>query len=375
MAARAVLMVSRNLPPMVGGMENLLMRVLAALAERVPVELIGPRGISERAPPGCRVLAELPFSAAAFLPAASLLTLRQADPRRHQLCFGGSGLMSPMLQAARWRSLRTAVYLHGLDLLHPSPVYQRGFVARLPFCDRVIVNSRYTRQQALLKGIPEQIVQVVNPAVEVPEADVGTAEAASALRRELGGGPILLSVGRLVARKGVAEFIEQAMPELTRRLPGLCLLVVGGEPPGGKGQQRQRLQEAITRKGLERSVRLMGHVSDAELSAIYACADLHVLPLIQIDGDVEGFGMVVLEAAARGVPSVAFDLGGVADALAGENGGRLIAAGCYGAMIDAIVELLAAGALSAREALQDQTRARSWRKFAQQLVSALQLDC
>jgi len=374
MAARAVLMVSRNLPPMVGGMENLLMRALAALAERVPVDLIGPHGIAGRAPPGCRVLAELPFAAAAFLPAASLLTLRHADPRRHQLCFGGSGLMAPSLQAARWRDLPAAVYLHGLDLVHPSPFYQRGFVARLPSCDRVIVNSRYTRGLAVLKGVPERVIQVVNPAVEMPVIDAGVGAAASQLRQELGGGPILLSVGRLVARKGVAEFIEQAMPELVRRFPDLRLLVVGDEPPGGRGLQRRRLQQTVGSKGLTASVRLMGRVSDAQLSAIYAGTDLHVLPLIEIPGDVEGFGMVVLEAAARGVPSVAFDLGGVADALVGEGSGRLIDPGDYASMIDAITELLTGSAPADREALREQTRSRSWPRFGEQLLSALQLD-
>ena len=375
MSARAVLMVTRNLPPLVGGMESLLMRALTAITQRVQVELIGPHGIAERAPPGCKVLAELPFSAGRFLPAASLLTYRYADPRRHQLCFGGSGLMAPALQAARWRGLPTGVYLHGLDLLYPAALYQGLFVSRLSAVDRILVNSAYTGRQALAKGLPEQAIRVVNPAVEMPLADPAVEAAAIQLRRELGGGPILLSVGRLVARKGVVEFIEQALPELVRRLPGLRLLVVGGEPPGGGGRQVQRLRAAVARTGLEAAVSLLGSVSNERLAVLYASANLHVLPLVEIPGDVEGFGMVVLEAAARGVPTVAFDLGGVADALRGEAGGQLVPAGQYLRLVDAVCQVLAAAAPTVRADLIEETRLRSWPRFGEQLVAALRLDC
>lgn len=374
MSARAVLMVTRNLPPLVGGMESLLMRLLTILSERVPVELIGPRGIAERAPPGCKVLAELPFGAGRFLPAASLLTLRHADPARHQLCLGGSGLMAPALQAARWRGLSTGVYLHGLDLLYPAALYQRLFVRSLPGVDRILVNSSYTRQQALAKGLPASAIRVVNPGVEMPPVDPAGAATAQQLRRELAAGPILLSVGRLVARKGVAEFIERALPPLVRQHPGLCFLVVGAEPPGGQGRQQRRIEQAIATARMESAVRLLGAVSNERLAALYACADLHVLPLVEIAGDVEGFGMVVLEAAARGVPTVAFDLGGVADALTGPAGGSLVAAADYPALVAAVGSCLEQAGPAARLQLVEQTRLRSWRRFAEEAAAALMLD-
>lgn len=376
MAARAVLMVTRNLPPLVGGMESLLMRALTAISQRVPVELIGPQGIAERAPPRCKVLAELPFAAGRFLPAASLMTYRHADPARHQLCFGGSGLMAPALQAARWRGLPTGVYLHGLDLLYPAALYQGLFVSRLSAVDRILVNSAYTRRQALAKGLPEQAIRVVNPAVEMPLADPAVEAAALQLRRELGGGPILLSVGRLVARKGVAEFIEQALPELVRQRPGLRFVVVGSEPPGGTGRQQRRIEQAVAAARMEPVVTLLGAVSNERLAVLYAAADLHVLPLVEVPGDVEGFGMVVLEAAARGVPTVAFELGGVADALDSDaGGGRLVRSGRYPELVSAACRVMEAASPSLRAHLIEKTRQRSWPRFGKELVAALGLEC
>lgn len=320
------------------------------------------------------MLAELPFGAGRFLPAASLLTLRHADPARHQLCFGGSGLMAPALQAARWRGLRTGVYLHGLDLLYPALIYQQGFVRPLAKVDHILANSQYTRRQALAKGLPESAIRVVNPAVEMPVADPTVEAASRQLRQELGGGPILLSVGRLVARKGVAEFIERALPELVHRHPGLRFVVVGAEPPGGKGRQQRRIEQAVATARMDSVVSLLGAVSNERLTALYACADLHVLPLVDIPGDVEGFGMVVLESAARGVPTVAFELGGVADALDSEaGGGRLVQSGEYPELAAAICQVLAAASSDSRAQLIEKARHRSWSRFGEELVAALEL--
>ncbi|MDP3858339.1 MAG: glycosyltransferase family 4 protein [Stagnimonas sp.] len=354
-------------------MEALLHRLLLALSERVPVELIGPSGVRAWAPSNCRVLAELPFAAGRFLPAAAMLVLRHADPRRHQLCFGGSGLMAPVLSVARWRGVRTGVYLHGLDLVYPNPVYQRLFVARLPAVDCAIANSRHTRDLALGRGLPAAHLSVVNPGVEMPSGDLVGAPVLQGLRERWGPGPILLSVGRLVARKGVAEFIERTMPGLLRELPGLRLLVAGGEPPGASGEQTARILAAVHGAGLEASVGLLGRVSAAELAALYQLADLHVLPLVERRGDVEGFGMVILEAAARGVPSVAFDLGGVADALDSPEGGALVAAGDYSAFAAAVRKQLDRACPEARLHLVERIRARSWRRFGEESITALGL--
>ena len=367
MAADRILMVTRNLPPLVGGMEHLMAEVLRRLAAVAPVDLIGPQGAGTLAPPGCRVLAELPFGAARFLPGAVVQVLRHADPRRHRLCLGGSGLMAPALRAARLRNLPTAVYLHGLDVIHPAWLYQRGFVPGLAEVDHILCNSRYTLGEAIARGLPAERCLVVNPGVAMPSLAPSPQQAVD------DPGPLLLSVGRLVARKGVAEFVAKALPALRARYPQLRLVVVGAEPPAGRGEQLARIRDAVARAGMEAAVELRGRVSEAELARLYAAADLHVLPLVPVPGDVEGFGMVILEAAARGVPTVAFDLGGIADALHPEFGGARVTAGDYPALVAAIGQCLEAGPRGSRAALVEATRTRSWEAFGRELVGALGL--
>jgi phosphatidylinositol alpha-1,6-mannosyltransferase len=119
----------------------------------------------------------------------------------------------------------------------------------------------------------------------------------------------------LVKRKGVAWFIDAVMPALTSRYPELVYVVVG------EGEDRPAIETAITQHGLEKQVRLIGKVTDNLYEAAYNGADIFVMPNIVVPDDVEGFGLVLLEASTCALPVVAAGVQGIQDAVTdGQNG-------------------------------------------------------
>lgn len=133
-------------------------------------------------------------------------------------------------------------------------------------------------------------------------------------RRSLGieGGPVLLSVGHLIERKGHHLVIE-AMPQVLHRHPQTQLLIVG------EGQERLRLESRVRDLGLHEHVKLVGAVPNAELARWYSAADLLVLASSR-----EGWANVLLEAMACGTPVVATRIWGTPEVVAGPEAGCLV---------------------------------------------------
>jgi len=246
------------------------------------------------------------------------------------------------MAAARRCGARTACLVHGLDLVVPSRVYRAWCLPALRRCDRVIVNSRNTARLAVEAGIDAARVQILHPGVTaVTAADAGAF--LSAFPRAAGR-PLLIAVGRLLPRKGVTEFVRRVFPEVVAQHPDVLLVVAGGDAADaltGVGRERQRLAAAVTQAGVTEQVLVTGGLSDELLQSLYAAATLAVFPVRDLPGDVEGFGMVALEAAAHGLPTVAFAAGGVPDAVADGVSGHLVAADDHQAMAERILGYLA----------------------------------
>ena len=148
---------------------------------------------------------------------------------------------------------------------------------------------------------------------------------------------ILLTVGRLVPRKGVRWLVTEVLPRLAERRADWIYLVVG------EGPERQAIAEAARRdQRVAQRVHLLGQISDDELRTAYAAADLFVMPNVSVPGDSEGFGIVHLEARAAGLPVVAADIEGISESFVPEDG-LLVAAGDVMAFVDAIDCLLSQG--------------------------------
>lgn len=368
-----VLLIARNLPPLRGGIERLMARALRELASGFDCDVVGPSGCAPLVH-GARTVVELPGGYAGFLlRAAHRVALTKRAP--YALCLASSGLMAPLARlAARRHHCPYVVWVHGLDLTYANPLYRAAFLPAVRGADLIVANSRHTAELAVAAGVPEQRIAVIAPGVDVGAPVPMPATRAFVERLGVAGHPLLLFVGRLVARKGVAEFVEHGLPRVLQRVPDARFLVVGAEPGHGgrpSGPYRDGIRAAARRAGVERAVVMTGELGEDDLQTAYAAASVFVFPGIARSGDVEGFGMVLVEAAAQGTPTVAFATGGVADAM-GEGAGALVAAGDYEGMARTIAALLDPGARDAAgHACRAHAQTLGWDRYGARLRERL----
>ena len=244
-----------------------------------------------------------------------------------------ASLAVPLRRLFRANGIRTAAIVHGRDVTLPGMVYQR-FVPRVfASLDRVFPVSRATAEACRQRGLAEHKVQIIPNGIDTrrfgkPERGRRSLVAA---RFPADGLPeealLLCSVGRQVERKGSVWFVTHVMP----RLPEQVHYWIAGEGP-----EHPRLSEAIARFNLAHRVQLLGRVSEETLTALYRGADLFIMPNIPVPGDMEGFGVVILEAGLNGLPVVASHLEGIADVVAEGRNGHLVESRNASAFIERI---------------------------------------
>ena len=241
-------------------------------------------------------------------------------------------LGDPVLSALAWlpRLFRVPVVVtvHGLDISHPSAAYQ----AYLRACfwgkmQAYACISSHVRDCVLAGGIPADRVLVVPPGVAAAPAPGAEPQ----LERHLAASaPVLLSVGRLVERKGVHWFLREVAPEFFRRHPGASLVIAG------EGPLQAAIEQEVLRAGLGPRVLLLGAVDEARKAWLFERCDLVLMPNIAVAGDAEGFGLVALEAGAAGRWVLAADLEGLRDAVVQDENGQRLPAGDSVAWIEAL---------------------------------------
>lgn len=372
-----VLLVTRNLPPLTGGMEKLNLYLVRELAQEFAVAVVGPPGCGVHLPSGAhaREVASKPvwkFLVGAFSGAATL-----ARRFRPHCVVAGSGLTAPVaLLAARTCGAKTVVYVHGLDLVAQNRIYRAFWLPFLRRMDLCIANSHNTARLAASIGISQERILVIHPGVEVPPQPHPQAGADFREAHGLTGKRVLLSVGRMTRRKGLLEFVDRALPALVEAHPDTVLVVIGNEAPDallGSGEVTSaRLLELAAAKNLEHSMRILGQCDDAMLASAWRAADLHVFPVRPVKGDVEGFGMVAIEAAAHGLPTLAFSVGGVVDAVADGISGWLVPPDDYPSLVSRALDLLGDernAAVSVR--CREFAKRFAWPRFGRQMRAAL----
>lgn len=374
MPREKLLLISRNLPPLVGGMERLMQNTARILSNHYSLTVIGPKGASEHLPSNIRVH-ELPASPMLFILFSIPLALWLTGKNRYQIVMGGSGVMAPAIAIIqKLRDCQGVVFVHGLDIIANNTIYQAIFVRALRHIDKVIANSNNTKDLAVAAGILEQKISIIHPGTNLPEIDKIKSREYLDNQYALKNKKILLSVGRITPRKGLKEFVQHCMPSLCEHDSDITLLIAGDHPRQGlKKSAKLPAEIAKISQNLRISdnIIFLGSVSDEALSHCYAGSDCLIFPLINIPGDVEGFGMVAIEAAAHGTPTIAFDEGGVGDAIDVTLSGTLIPRLDYKKFSRAIIAATTNTSKSEKQKCKTFATNFSWYNYDQLLIRVL----
>lgn len=326
-----ILIVTRNLPPLLGGMEKLNWQMAAHLQQRYLVRIVGP-SVSYALRPKDTQYSRVSLKPLwLFLSIAAVKSVFRAWTFKPAYVLAGSGLTAPIaLVAAKICNAQSVAYVHGLDVAVESPLYKILWHPALRTMDIIIANSTPTAVLCMEMGISPKKISIVHPGTTLPMPRASFSKKISTLIKNysLENCPILVSVGRLTERKGLKEFVQYSMPIICKKFPNVKLLVVGDTPQQSllnSCQSKESILAAAIEKGIEANLLFIGPVTDTDhLSTIYYASDVHVFPVRTIPGDPEGFGMVAIEAAAHGLQTVAFATGGVTDAVREGISGSLI---------------------------------------------------
>jgi len=242
---------------------------------------------------------------------------------------------------------RLVVSIHHPDPWGEDPRHRVNTGRASHLCNALIAPSRATRDLLLEANVPAHKIRIIPSGVPVPTRLPSRADA----RARLSLPPdafVISSLARLSPHKGIGDLIEAAACVPDPR--GELALVIAGD-----GSERARLEDLAAAR-LGPRVTFLGRIPDETVPDVYAASNLFCLP-----SQLEGFGLVYVEAAYRSVPSIGTDVGGVPDVIVDGETGLLVPVGDVAALTAAIVRLRDDGALRAR--LGEAARTRAYAEF------------
>ncbi|MCL6414693.1 glycosyltransferase family 4 protein [Aestuariirhabdus sp. Z084] len=221
------------------------------------------------------------------------------------------------------------IYAHGEEITTwRTPIKRRLMEFLYRHADVVIANSEFTKGKLIQLGVSKSRIRMIHPGVMTQIYHKSESDEIRQIRKDLLGNTndfLLLSVGRLSRRKGF-----DTMLSVVKKLRDDDVAV--HYAVAGIGEDFNHLKDIIDNEGLSDSVTLLGAIEDDALPKLYNACDLFVMPNREVNGDVEGFGMVYIEAAACGKTAISGISGGVVSAVLHEVTG----VNCNGNSIDEI---------------------------------------
>jgi len=341
---RKIIFLIRKSPKSIGGVQRHSARLYDGLADHFNIIRIRYKGPEWGAP--------------AYFPAFYLRSVRDGAGLLH--CDDAvTALVGAKIRKNSGKKVVATV--HGLDVILPIPWYQRKLREALANLDKVICVSRATAEEVRARGTPEEKIEIIpNVAEEAKELPKKSDELYRAFQDKTGidlrGRFVLFSLGRPLRRKGFDYFITDVLPHL----PENCVYLAAGPTPKTPawiratgpvfGQKYHRLlmlasgcdtvHEELKKLSSHPRVFYLNDISDEMREISFALSDLFIMPNRKVEGDMEGFGIVALEAAVRGIPVVATGIEGITDAVVDGQNGYCVSEGDTAAMVGIIKSLI-----------------------------------
>ena len=367
-----ILFITRSYPPIIGGMERFSYHLINETAKLDNVKvtaIVNKRGKTF-----------LPL----FIPLALIKAAIQS--RKYDIVHLSDAVLAPVGDILKifFPRLKITTTVHGLDLTYgeTNQFYKNMNLNALKSLDKVIAVSQATALIARKAGIKKSKIAIIPNGIIPEEICDQTATRSQLLElikqkikpeifeklnqpqknvaspNALEDKVFLLTLGRLAKRKGVPWFLRKVLPKLDQQA---IYLIAGGGP------QAEIIKKIIKNRELEERALFLGPVTDAERKILFNTTDIFVQPNIKIKGDMEGFGIVNIEAATCGLPVVASKLEGIQEAVTNGKNGILVESGNQEKYINILNELV--NQPEKRQALSEQAKEFTLNKFHWKIIS------
>lgn len=304
-----ILFLTRVYPPVIGGMENQSYNLIKNFRKINKETFVIANTRGKKFLP-----VFLPYS---FLKALFLIK-KHGITHLHL----SDGLISPEgILLKKLTGITTTATIPGLDITHKLKIYQKIIPASMRKLDGVICVSNYTKNECIKRNMLPEKCRVIPNGIDADLFFINLPKSrlrerlAKKIHIETGAKKIMLTNGRLVKRKGISWFVDSVMPKLKNKF----LYLISGDGP-----EKENIKKMIRKNQLENCVIMLGRTDFETLRLLYNASDLFILPNIHIEGNMEGFGIVVIEAGSCGLPVIASDIEGIKDAVINGKTGWLV---------------------------------------------------
>lgn len=301
-----VLFISRKYPPIIGGMENYAYFLHQEFKKHHQIHDI--------------ILGKRQWHLIWFYPWIFIRGIYLIITKKIDLVYVGDGVLSSV--AWFFQSIlrkKVILTIHGLDVIYQQYFYQKITRIFMPKVQLIVANSQATKQAAIQRGVANNRITVIPVGVNWQDHKVDVKKTKSELSSELGisfeNKTILFTIGRLVERKGIYWFVKNVMPTLYNHF----IYIIAGSGP-----DEQKIKNIIQQKNLSDRVYVLGKVDENIKIGLFSISDIFISPNIKKEDDMEGFGIVNLEAGTYGLPVVAACVDGVQDAVNDGKTGYLV---------------------------------------------------